>query len=655
MSLLNNIRREEDGGGPGRRLDGFVAELLRAASSEERLQAVCSLACEAAGAVGVAVFIKRRGKVGLCALAPTPAPDVPSPWLTTLAKSYGQMLAENCQIVSLSRGQHPEYGVFVPLLKVKDSSTVLAACVHGGRQIRLQGVSDTLQLARACLLATERGGNARREESPTEHDLGDILHILAEVQDCKRFFQSCSTLCAETAARFGCRRAALGVVKADSVKIVAQDQMDSFARGTRPVRLMEEAMQEALDQGGMTLYSRGEDGEETPPPQGGVPATRESAQVPALAGPLTGAGVITRASRELAFISDARRVLTIPVQDSEGVHFVMLFLFDGDEYSPRLTDGLNLICKLAGPRLLDLQRAEEFAPLRMWRRLVLRSADLFGPRRTALKLGAAIMAVALLLSLIIPGDLVVSAPMTVEGVHSYTHTAPMDGYLAEVFKRPGDRVHAGEFLGRLDSTEIEMEKASIEAQLNIYINQRYQYMQEGKDAEASIAALEAEKSRADLAWAEQRLSMTRLRSNVDGFVVSEDMFPRLGQPVRRGQELFEVTDTASMRVVAHVKEGDIADINDARARGEAAGEFTLTAYPELHIPMTVERVHPFASVVGDANGFEVRCRIDTIPGGLILRPGMEGYARINAGSEPLLFVWTRKLADRIRLLWWKWM
>jgi hypothetical protein len=613
-----------------RRLDAFIAALLTAASREEQLQALCSLGREAADALGVAILYRQRGKAGIKVASPPPSPgEAPPPWLLALAKCYGQMLAENCQTVLLTPGSQAEWGVFVPLLQENGGSAAIAACVLGGRQARLQGVSDILQLMRAALLLLDRGGRGARGDSAQPGSLTDVLYILAEVQETQRFFEAASTLCAESVAKLGCRRAALGLVKAGGVKVVALDQMDNFARGSGPVRRMEEAMQEALDQDVSVLYSQEED------------SSPED-------------GPVTRAARELAVSADARRVLAIPMRNAEGVRFIMLFLTDDSEFTSRRMDTLSLVCRLAAPRLLDLHRNEEFVLLKLQRYLVLRSEDLFGPRRTVLKLASFLLGTFLLLSLLLRGELIISAPLAVEGVYSYTHTAPFDGWLVEVNKRPGDAVKPGELLGRLDATEIQLERASLQAQLNIRINQNLQYMQEGKDAEAAIAGLEAEKLSADLAWTEQRLAMTELLSSVEGFVVSEDLFSRLGQPVRRGQELFEVTDTASLRVVIHVAESDISELSAAQAKRPARGEFTLTAYPSLRVPFTVERIHPFAEVEGDSNGFEVRGRIENASQTLALRPGMEGYARIRAGSAPFLVLWTRKLTDRLRLLWWRW-
>jgi biotin carboxyl carrier protein len=650
MPSKKSSSEAEPGRGAYHRLDGPIGALFSAGSHEELFQIICGLGCETAGASGVAVLARHQGNVRVVTAAPpvsSEAGQTPS-WLLELGRSYARVPAETgpatprgsavlgaATFGAVSLGGGSAHAVFVPLLAGEHGSLVLAAYVLGGRQIRLESVSDTLELLRACFFLAERASRHVAEAKTgdaggkAEAALLEVVDSLSEVQACTRFFEAASTLCAETAGKFECRRAALGLVHEGHVKAVALDQMESFSRGTRGVRLMEEAMQEALDQDRMILYSSME-GEEPEP------------------------GVITRAARELAAAVNTRRVLCIPLRAQEDTRFIMLFMMDGETLPPRKLDALSLVCRLAAPRLRDLRLAEELPLKKAWRYLILRSADVFGPRLTALKLAAALIGLGLTFSLLVSGDIVVSAPLTVEGVHSYTHTAPMDSFLYEVSARPGDQVRKGDVLGRLDATEIGLEIAALEAQQHINESQADQFLQEGKDAEAAIAHLEAERTAANLAWARRRLAMTVLKSSVDGFLISEDMFPRLGQPVRRGQELFEVTDTESMRVVAHVDEADISDLHRALAKGEIRGEFTLTAYPDLRVPFAVERIHPFATVAGASNGFEVRGRIDGLPGSLALRPGMEGHARITAGREALLFLWTRKLVNRIRLIIWRW-
>ncbi|MDD4701227.1 MAG: HlyD family efflux transporter periplasmic adaptor subunit [Desulfovibrio sp.] len=618
------------------RLDGLVKALCDAGGHEQRLQTLCEIACEALGAVGLAILARQQGNVSIVMASPAVEPQAEPPaWLLALGKCYGQMLAETGQTVSLGPETGGAWGVFVPLLAAEGTSITVAAYVLGGRPVRLQGVADVLQLVRSALYLAELAGQQGSAQRTVEAEgdghnyLLDVVEVLGEVQACTRFFEAASTLCAQVARKFNCRRAALGRVRNGQIKAVALDQMESFARGTRGVRQMEEAMQEAQDQDRMVLYSA-EEGEQ-PDPQ-----------------------TITRAARELATTSGARRVLSLPLRAQQGQGFVLLLVMDGASFEPQRLDALMLICRLAAPRLSDLELAEEFPLKKAWQYCLTCSADIFGPRRTGLKLATALVGLFLVLSLLISGPVVVVAPLTVEGVHSYTHTASTDSYLHEVLVRPGDEVKKGDVLGRLDTAEVGLEIAALEAQRDIHKNQAGQYLQEGKDAEAAIARLEGERAELNLNWARQRLHMMELRSSVDGFVVSEDMLPRLGQPVRRGQELFEVTDTASLRVVAHVNEEDVSDISRSMSKGEVKGEFTLTAYPDLHMPFTVERIHPFATVAGTENGFEVRGRIDA-SSALTLRPGMEGHARITAGEASLLSLWTRKAVNKLRLIMWRWL
>lgn len=620
------------------KLEGLIGVLRSANTQEELFHTVCTLGCEVIGGSGVALLARFQGTVKVVAsshLVTADSENVPS-WLTELARSYGQILAENCQIVVLATSPSYTHGIFVPLGSNEQGSFVLAAYLQGKEQMSLQNASDTLQLLRTILLCLENSSqqnNAPKQISATENTeniaLLDVIDIIGDVQESTRFFEACVTLCAKLSGKFGCRRVALGHIGKMHIKAIALDQMDTFARGTRSVRQIEEVMHEAVDQNRMLHFSTTDDAINEP-------------------------GVIIRATRELAVQSNARRIITIPLRESRGCFFVIVLIMDGDTFTPKHLDALNLICRLLAPRLRDLQLAEEIPLKKTGRYLSLKSKDVFGPHHTVLKIISILFGVLLALTLLISGNIVISAPIVIEGVHSYTHTAPMDSYLFEVRARPGDEVAVGDVLALLDATEINMEIAALKAQKQIYKSQADQYLQEGKNAEATIARLEAKRAEANLAWAYQRLDMTELKSNVDGYIISEDMFSRLGQPVRRGQELFEITDTASLRVIIQVDETDIRDMNKAMAQAEVQGKFTLTAYPDTQIPFTVERIHPFATVVESINSFELRGQINTIPQNIVLRPGMEGYARIVAGERPLLVLWTRKLINKVRLLLWKW-
>ncbi len=376
------------GRGDAHRLDSLIASLCTAQSHAELFQAVCALGRETAGAVGVAVLARQQGAVRIITASPPVSPDVGEtpPWLAALAQCYSQMLAENCQKVPLSSEPGGAYGIFVPLLSNEHGSLVLAAHILGGRKTRLEGVADVLQLVRASLFLVERvsqgaathAATQKQEEATTEFI--DIIDVISEVLSSVRLSEAASLACAEIAKAFECRRVAIARVREGQPTIFALDQMESFSRGTRGVRMMEEAMQEALDQDRMVLYST-EEGE-----------TDE-------------AGVITRAARDLALSATVRRVLCIPLRVQEEVPFVMLCMSEGKTFTPQRLNALFLVCRLCAPRLHDLDLAEEFPLKKAWRYCLLRSADVFGPRRTALKLAGTLAGVCLFLSMVLSGEM----------------------------------------------------------------------------------------------------------------------------------------------------------------------------------------------------------------------------------------------------------
>ena len=686
----------------GHPLDAQISMLLRAADQKDPkeaysalLQALCELARATTEACGVAVIFKPNnfsGRVSAQAIAPAADPADPTPaWYKELATVCARSSAISGPPVVLNQSP-ARSGVFEILQQVKEGHLVLAANVpSGGRGGRLSDVADLLYLLRWLFIFTLQRSNTGAASAAAAGDdapLRQAVDILERTQTAGRFAEAAAMLCAELASRFACLRVALGEMRGRMVRVVAVDQMEKFDRHTRSMRQLAEVMQEAYDQDRMVLHPEPSPVPSTSPPSEppspSTPVGTGADVKPGLTDSGTGPGLVggsadgalgeaeaaveagaegavavdatgARAARDYARDNRAGTVLTLPLRDPGGVHFILTLAFAEAQLPPARLDQICLLGRLAAPRLADLRRAEAFPTTRAWRWFLRSSADLFGPRRTMLKLSTLILAATAFALWKIPGDLTVRAPLVVAGERSYTQTAPMDGFLAEVAVHPGDRVEAGALLGRLDDTEVVLEIAALKAQQEIHVNQRAQCIQEGRDAEAEIARLEAEKTAANLAWAERRREMAELRADVSGFLVSEDLGPRLGQPVRHGQDLFEITDTESLRLLLRVDESDIDDLATLAAAAPAVGEFTLTAYPDRPLPFTVERIHPYAEAAGGTNGFEVRARIDGGEALLFLRPGMEGHARITTGEAPLLWVWSRKVVNRVRLLAWRWL
>jgi len=218
--------------------------------------------------------------------------------------------------------------------------------------------------------------------------------------------------------------------------------------------------------------------------------------------------------------------------------------------------------------------------------------------------------------------------------------------------RPGPTV-----LAELETAELRLELASAEAERLGYLKQVNAAMRptEDKRAEAQIAQARADQVTAKIRLLEHRIEQAVLVSPIDGYVVSGDLERQLGAPVKTGDVLFEIASLAHLRAELSVPEDLIADVlaayQKAKTNGlELEGELATTAQPDERIPFTVSRINPVANVEEQSNVFKVRATMFGRPE--VLRPGMEGVAKINIEKRSYGFIWTRKLVNWVRMKLW---
>jgi hypothetical protein len=131
-------------------------------------------------------------------------------------------------------------------------------------------------------------------------------------------------------------------------------------------------------------------------------------------------------------------------------------------------------------------------------------------------------------------------------------------------------------------------------------------------------------------------------------VVSGDLTQQLGAPVERGDVLFEVAPLDEYRVILRVDERDIADV----AVGQS-GSLVLSSLPDTGFRVTVQRITPISSTLEGSNAFDVEAAVASGPTAL-LRPGMEGVAKVEVDQRRLVEIWTRRLVLWVRMTLWSW-
>lgn len=266
--------------------------------------------------------------------------------------------------------------------------------------------------------------------------------------------------------------------------------------------------------------------------------------------------------------------------------------------------------------------------------------------RPGLKLALASMALALGLAALLPVSHRVSAPSIVEGEVQRAAVAPFQGFIRDALARAGDTVQRGQVLARLDDRDLQLDQARWQAELELALRKGREALSSGNRVDQRLASAQAAQASAMLELAQDRLARTDILAPFDGVVVRGDLSQQLGSPVELGKLLFELAPLDAWRVILKVDERDIAVLRPGQR-----GELVLASLPGQAQAFTVKRITSVAVAEEGRNFFRVEAELaeKSAP----LRPGMEGVAKVEVGRASLLWVWTHRWIDWLRLTAWE--
>ena len=223
--------------------------------------------------------------------------------------------------------------------------------------------------------------------------------------------------------------------------------------------------------------------------------------------------------------------------------------------------------------------------------------------------------------------------------------APQEGYIAAAHVQAGDLVRAGDLLAKLDDQELRLEQRKWQSQRAQLFKEYRQALAGFNRAEVAILSAKRAQAEAQLNLVEQQLARAKLVAPFSGLVVKGDLNQSLGSPVKRGEVLYEVAPTNVYRVVLKVDDRDMGLVSKGQQ-----GQLKLSGIPDMSINLTVDRLTPVSTTEGGRNYFRDEAVMDKHSD--LMRPGMEGVAKIEIGEEKLVWIWTRRLVDWLRLMAW---
>lgn len=464
---------------------------------------------------------------------------------------------------------------------------------------------------------------AGRAGSDRETRSAEVLDLVAVATEQDQVGPAALALCNELAARLGASRVAVGFERRGHVRLESISHVATFDRRGQAVARSENAMEEALDQGA-TVSAPAWPGQPFR-----VAVAHEELRVAA------GADAVAT----VLLVGRGRPIGALTCEWPAG---------SAADAGPRALPLLESVALLTGPVFEDKLERQRWFGGRLVDGLRGFAGRVAGRGHATLKLGVAVVVLAMVVLGVARTDYRVTARSVVEGAVQRAAVAPFRGFVAAAPVRAGAQVRAGDLLAQLDDRDLRLEQVRYRSEAEQAEQKLRDAMARRDRAVAVQAGAQQRQAQAQLALVEEKLARARVLAPIDGLVVSGDLSQLLGSPVEAGQTLFEVTPLDAYRVILRVDERDITEL-----RVGQRGQLVLTGMSQQPLPFAVRTITAVAEPADGQNLFRVEAELDSLVPGL--RPGMEGVAKVEVGERGLLWAWTHPMTDWLRLAAWRWL
>jgi Barrel-sandwich domain of CusB or HlyD membrane-fusion/GAF domain len=446
-----------------------------------------------------------------------------------------------------------------------------------------------------------------------------VLELLAGVFNTEGFAAACRAAATALAHEFACERVGIGFSRYGSIRVAEISHTAQFGQNMNTVRLIRDAMEEAMDQRAALLY----------------PGSPDEPHV-------------MRAHAALAAAHNSGSILTVPMFAHD--RFIGAITFEHSGEQPFDTETMAVldgaVCALA-PILETMRRDDRWLIARLVDAIERQGSLLFGPDQWGRKLALAGAIAAAGFAYFATGMYRVTGDAEIEGRIQRSVVATFNGFIKDAPARPGDSVTEGQTLAVLDDSDLVLERLRWVTERQQKVFERERAIGERDRAKVNITSAEIEKAEAQIKLVDEELSRTRITAPFNGIVVSGDLAQQIGAPVQRGQVLFEVAPLDSYRVAIEADESQIGDIHVGQS-----GRLVVTSLPNEIFPITVSKMTPVAKAHDGHNFFRVEARLND--GAPQLRPGMRGAAKLDVDDRRLAWIWGRSFINWVTLFAWRW-
>ena len=445
-----------------------------------------------------------------------------------------------------------------------------------------------------------------------------VVSLLAGCFEQNSYREILIRLGTELAQTLNCDRVAIGEFKDNYSRVVAISHNAQFDQQANLLQKIADAMDEAIEQDSIVVV------------------------------PDTGSTVIQRAHQEVARKFGYGSLLTVPMlRGDQFVGAVTLLRSEERPFDSQTARLCEQVLALVAPYMALKKLDEQALTVKIAVTLKQRLGELLGLKHLKLKLGALGLFAFLLVSSLLLGDFRLTADAVLEGKIQRVVAAPISGFLQSASVRAGDTVRQGEVMASLDDADLQLELSKLDGQLQKFRREYREALSGGDLVKVRVISAQIDQADAEMELTKQQLEKITLTAPFDGVVIEGDLSQKLGSPVERGSTLFKIAPLAGYRIILKVDEREISYVREGQT-----GSLVLTSMPSQTLPLVVQKITAVAKTDSGRNIFRVEASLENAPD--LLRPGMEGVGKIEAGRASWLWIWSHNMLAWLRLWIWSW-
>jgi len=254
----------------------------------------------------------------------------------------------------------------------------------------------------------------------------------------------------------------------------------------------------------------------------------------------------------------------------------------------------------------------------------------------------------------------VRSSVVLQPVEKRSICPPFDGSIEEVFFKPGEAVKKGQVLARMRTMEMTMKLADAKSQMRQYLSEadKNKFELPAKMGEYRVAMAKADEAQSQAALLDYQIKQADLLAPFDGVLLKGDLYDRQGAPAKQGDVLFEIAkseeghpDRIAVEAEIQVSERDIQEVRAfSQKHRPTDGKISTTSFPDKDHEFKITRIVPLGVPKEGENVFQVYADIPKAEPWM--HPGLAGEARVDIEQRRVVWIWTHRLTDWLRLKLW---